>query len=79
MPGWDTILKFIKAFGLTKGIFTVFFFSAHYVIYKLYMGRLKDRQKEIDRIATENKEYRKKFLSLLDDKFGIKKVRKNRR
>lgn len=66
----EDLLEFIKALGWTKGVFTVFFFIAHGYIFSLYRGRLSDRQKEIDRIAAENREYRERFLKLMDDKFS---------
>lgn len=69
LPTWDEILSFIKALGWTKGVFTIFFFLAHGWIYNLYRDRLKDRQSEINRLATDNREYRERFLSLLDKHF----------
>ena len=66
----DDLLEMIKALGWAKGMFTVFFFMAHGYIFSLYRGRLNDRQKEIDRIASENREYRERFLKLMDDKFS---------
>lgn len=51
-----------------KGVFTVFFFGAHFVVYRLYLGRLKDRQREIDRLAEDNRDYREKFMHILDMK-----------
>lgn len=36
----------------------------------LYRGRLNDRQKQIDNLAKENKEYRDRFLELMDKHFG---------
>ena len=76
MPNWDTIYKFIENFGLIKGLFILFFFSAHAWIYFLYSGRLKDRNKEIDRLAKDNHEYRDRFLQLLDEHWGFGKNNK---
>jgi len=70
----DNILEFVKALGWTKGVFTIFFFMAHGWIYNLYRGRLNDRQKEIDRIAEENREYRERFLKLMDKAFSYSPV-----
>lgn len=78
IPGWETIKDFVISLGWTKGIFTIFFFMAHFWIYTLYMGRLKDRQNEINRIAAENREYRERFLSLLDEHFGFGKPKKKK-
>jgi hypothetical protein len=71
MPSWEQVGGLIREFGWTKGVFTIFFFMAHAWIYKLYAGRLADRQKEIDRIAADNREYRERFLTLLDRQMGI--------
>ena len=63
------ILKFITELGWTKGVFTIFFFLAHFWIFKLYNARIKDRQTEINRIAKENREYRKTLLKMIDSKY----------
>jgi len=75
----DGLLEMIKALGWAKGMFTVFFFMAHGYIYSLYRGRLNDRQKEIDRIASENREYRERFLKLMDDRFSYSPSQKKGR
>lgn len=75
----DDVLEFIKTLGWAKGVFTVFFFMAHAYIYSLYKGRLNDRQKEIDRIAAENREYRERFLALMDSEFSYPASRKKGR
>ena len=68
-PSWAEIKDFIVTLGWAKGVFTIFFFLAHAWIYNLYSGRLKDRQAEIDRLSADNREYRERFLSLLDKHF----------
>lgn len=65
---WKTILEFIQAFGWVKGVFAIFFFLMHSLYFMAMYGRLKDRQVEIDRIATENKQYRERFLAFIDKK-----------
>jgi hypothetical protein len=72
MP-WSEIQEFIQQFGWVKGVFTVFFFMSHAWIWRLYTGRLADRQKEIDRLAAENRDYRERFLMILDEKRGYQK------
>ena len=72
---WEIVLNFINQLGWSKGIFTIFFFLAHFWIYKEYKGRLNNRKKEIDRVTKENREYREKFLSILDSKFDQKKLK----
>jgi hypothetical protein len=72
----QTVKELILSLGLVKGTFVVFFFVAHGWIFLLYNGRLKDRQKEIDRLATDNREYRVRFVTLMDKRFGFKKPKK---
>ena len=72
---WEIVLNFINQLGWSKGILTIFFFLAHFWYNKQIKGRLDDRQKEIDRVTKENREYREKFLSILDSKFDQKKLK----
>lgn len=44
----------------------------HLWIANLHKGRLDDRQREIDRLAEDNRNYRDVFLRLLGDKMSIK-------
>jgi hypothetical protein len=67
---WETVKDFIIAFGWTKGVFAIFFFLAQLAVWSLYMGRLKDRQREIDKLAKDNHEYRDRLLALLDKHLG---------
>ena len=71
MPAYNTIIDAIKKLGWVKGVFALFFFMAHAWIYALYMGRIKDRQNEIDRLAKENHDYRHKFLRMLDEQHAF--------
>ena len=68
----ETVLNFIKdilnAFGLNKGLFIIFFLGMHVWVYVLYKGRLDDRQKEIDRMAEENRNFREFFMKKLGEK-----------
>lgn len=66
----DNIVEMLRDLGWTKAVFTVFFFMAHGYIWSLYKGRLNDRQKEIDRLAADNREYRERLLKLMDDGFS---------
>ncbi|MFA5240495.1 MAG: hypothetical protein WC476_12420 [Phycisphaerae bacterium] len=73
IPDWQTILEFIDKLGTTEGVFVILFFVLHAWIFMLYKGRIKDRQREIDRLADENHEYRERFVLLLDKQFGFKR------
>ncbi len=66
------IVNVLARLGLVKGTFVLFFFMAHGWIYSLYRGRLKDRQREINRLARENREYRDRFLVLMDRRHDIR-------
>lgn len=68
---WGDVYKFVSAFGITKGLFVLFFIPAHYWIYRLYAGRLRDRQEEINRVTEENRDYRERFLQLIDARLGL--------
>lgn len=68
---WGILKDAIVSLGLLRGIFALFFWIAHFWIYRLYNGRLKDRQKEIDNIAAENRQYRERFLALIDKHLGL--------
>jgi hypothetical protein len=72
---WNTILEFIKSLGWVKGVFAIFFFVMHFLYFMAMRGRLIDRQGEIDRLAAENREYRGRFIALIDKehKFKAKK------
>lgn len=70
---WEVIRNFIFDFGWTKGVFTIFFFLAHFWIWMLYKDRIKDRKEEIDRLAQDNKEYRDRFLAFIDKNVEDKK------
>lgn len=71
MPSWNDAAAFLGKFGIIKGGFVLFFFMAHYWVWKMYNGRLEDRQKEIDRLASDNREYRERFLAITDQAFNV--------
>ena len=70
---WSEFRTFIHDLGLLRGLFAIFFLGMHAWVFALYNGRLQDRQKEIDRLAEENKEYRNRFTALLDKGLKIPK------
>lgn len=67
---WDTVLQFIQALGWVKGVFAIFFFLMQGLYFWAVRGRLIDRQKEIDRLAADNKEYRERFIAMIDKAQG---------
>jgi hypothetical protein len=62
----DAVVSILEKLGWVNGTFVVFFFGAHYVLYRMYLGRLKDRQGQIDALAAENRDYRERFMAFLD-------------
>lgn len=62
------ILDAVISLGVTNGLFVIFFCVAHLFIYWLYSGRLKDRQKEIDRMAEDCRQLREFFMKKLEEK-----------
>jgi len=70
-------IKYINELGLKNGLFVLFFIGSHIWIYYLYLGRVKDAKEQIDRLAIENREYRERFLGMLDIEFNYKKLSEN--
>jgi len=70
---WDSLQGIIVSLGWTKGVFAIFFFMMHGWLFLQYRGRLTDRQAEINRMAAENREYRERFQTMLDNHHGVKK------
>ncbi len=68
----EEIVKLLVHLGWVKGTFVLFFLMAHAWVYSLYRGRLSDRQREIDRLAKENREYRDRFIALMDRYHNIR-------
>lgn len=71
MPSWETVLDMMVAFGWERGLFTTVFLLLHFWVWRLYKGRLEDKQAEIDRLSEENQAYRDRFMKLVDDQFGF--------
>ena len=45
---------------------------AHSMIFSLYKGRIRDKSEQIDELAKENREYRVRFLDMLDQHYDYK-------
>lgn len=72
VEAFEIIKDFVQSFGWTKGVFTIFFFLAHWCYFWTNNQRLKDRQREIDRLANDNREYRDRYLAIHDKKMNYK-------
>ena len=71
----DAILSFLTEFGEINGLLIlgiIFMFlwlrSLNSHIHRQHREQLQDRQREIDRLAEDNRAYRDRFLALLDKK-----------
>ena len=71
----DIIFSFLKEFGEVNGLLIlgivlmfrwVWRSNAH--IHRQHREQLQDRQREIDRLAADNRVYRDRFLAMLDKK-----------
>ena len=67
---FTAFVDLVKEVGPVMALFIAFFIAAHIMIFCLYRGRMNDRQAEIDRLAKENREYRMRFLKILDKNLG---------
>lgn len=65
--------RFYRFFWLGKGHVDHSLLGVSCLDLPLYNGRLNDRQKEIDRLIQENREYRKIFIALLDQRLDYQK------
>ena len=68
---FSSFIEAAQAFGWERALFTAFFFGMHYAVYKLYLGRLQDRQQEIDRLREENNDYKERFIAMLDQEMDF--------
>ena len=67
----DEVIGLVKALAAAVGwintLIGVAFFSLCFLLYKMVMHLLSEKQKQIDALATENREYRERFTSLMDE------------
>lgn len=66
----------VNTVGLSNTLFSLIILSCHFYIFRMYNDRLKDRQDEINRLAEENRQYRDRFLKIIDAKFSNQKEEK---
>jgi len=65
------IEKLAQEFTLEYGILGLAFVALAYIVYQLTMRILGDKDKQIEDLSTENKEYRERFTKLLDKQFNF--------
>ncbi|WP_424947240.1 hypothetical protein [Candidatus Spongiihabitans sp.] len=63
MPKWDITKLFVDL--PVASVVLVLALAFLFYMHKMYQRQLDDRQKEIDRLAEENREYREMFLSFV--------------
>ncbi len=68
--------KIAQEFTLEYGILGLILIFLAYLVYHLTTKILADKDKQIDNLASENKEYRERFTNLLDKQFNFKPTEK---
>jgi len=68
----DAILRLLPAEEITfeRVLFLLVFVFVDRLYYRQYKNMQEDRQKEIDRLAEDNRDYRNRFLYFIDKKMG---------
>lgn len=63
--------KIAQEFTLEYGILGLAFIGLAYLVYLLTLRILGDKDKQIEHLSGENKEYRERFTKLLDKQFNF--------
>ena len=71
-PSSFYIIELVREIGVTKALSIIIVLSCHFFIFLIYNGRIKDKQDEIDRLVEDNREYKDRFLKILDKQFNYK-------
>lgn len=66
----NAFVEMLKTIGLFNSMAFLFFIAAHYMIFKLYLDRLQDRQEQINLMAEDNRAFRTHLLKHFDATFG---------
>lgn len=72
------IEKIAEEFTLEYGILGLVLIFLAYLVFHLTTKILTDKDKQIDNLASENKEYRERFTNLLDKQFNFKSQEKSK-
>lgn len=68
---WEAIFKAVKDLGYIETILLIVVILVIFYNFKrgnvLYKQNIEDKQKQIDRLAKENREYREKFWDMLNN------------
>ena len=66
MIKWNSVLSFVTDPAFSSGVWIVSLIFMAYM-HKMYNRQLDDRQKELDRLAADNRQYRDNFAKLMQD------------
>ncbi len=62
----NPIVEFISGLSFIEGLLVILILLGGWWIYKIHQRQLDDRQREINRLAKENREYRERFTRILE-------------
>ena len=65
-----SISEFFSALTFIEGVLLILLLLGGFWIYKSHQRQLDDRQREIDRLAADNREYRDRFERIMNQKLG---------
>ena len=65
-----SISEFFSALTFIEGVLLILLLLGGFWIYKSQQRQLDDRQREIDRLAADNREYRDRFERMMNQKLG---------
>lgn len=67
----DGLWKFLSGLSFTEVVLLILLIYGGRLIFTVHQRQLNDRQREIDRLAEDNREYRERFLWILDRRLGV--------
>ena len=65
-----SISEFFSTLTFIEGVLLILLLLGGFWIYKSQQRQLDDRQREIDRLAADNREYRDRFERIMNQKLG---------
>ena len=65
-----SISEFFSTLTFIEGVLLILLLLGGFWIYKSQQRQLDDRQREIDRLAADNREYRDRFERMMNQKLG---------
>lgn len=72
MQWFSAFTEFFRNLSFTEGAMLILVVLFYRGTIKSYHKRLDDRQKEIDRLAADNREYRERFVQLMDRELKLR-------